>query len=201
MMSELAVFSIWLIGFGILFVFLGLLHQIPAIKRWDYSTFLCVNNRFRSQTGFFRFVWPLGTTPVGVMLILIIFIASSQVALIVGLVYLMIAILERVIKFKVRRPRPFETITGVAMNQPKTPKDPSHPSGDSMRVWFLAFIFPLAFGLSWPVFMFTILIAIILSLGRIVLGVHYPLDVVGGTGLGLLATGITLISSQLTFIN
>jgi undecaprenyl-diphosphatase len=200
MINELVTISIWLIGIGFLMIFLGLLHQIPLVNLWDKGMLSWIYTRLRKQTGFFQFIWPLGTTPVGVILILIIFLASWQIGLIVGLIYLISAFVERVIKFKVRRERPFETLSNVEMKQPKNPKDPSHPSGDSMRVWFLALIFPLAFGLSWPVLVFTSLIAISLSLGRIVLGVHYPLDVAGGTGLGLLATGITLIISQLAII-
>ena len=80
-------------------------------------------------------------------------------------------------------------------------QDPSHPSGDTLRVWLLALIFPLAFALPWPVFVLSILMAITLSLGRITLGVHYPLDVIGGIGLGFLSTGIAVISYQIIAIN
>lgn len=69
-----------------------------------------------------------------------------------------------------------------------------------MRVWFLALIFPLAFGLAWPVYGLTITTATALSIGRIVLGVHYPFDVISGKGLGLLATALVVIFYQLTVI-
>lgn len=188
--------AIWFVGIGLLLVIIGLLHQTSAFSQWDAQIFLITHTRLRRYTGFFRYIWPLGTTPVGIMLILIIFISSRPAGLIVALVYLISAIIERFIKLKVKRPRPFETLPGVAMNQPKNPSDPSHPSGDTMRVWFLALIFPLAFLLSWPIFAFTISLAITLSLGRIILGVHYPLDVIGGAGLGILSAGISIICHQ-----
>ena len=145
--------AIWVGLFGLLFVVLGLFHSTPVLSQWDAQTFLFLHTRLRSFTSIFQYLWPLGTTPVGVLLILIIFITSWQAGWITALIYLLIAILEWVIKRKVSRSRPFETLPGVVMCQPKHPSDPSHPSGDTMRVWFLALVFPLAFDLHWPVFL------------------------------------------------
>ena len=191
---------ILLIGIGLLMIITGLLHLIPAFNRWDARTFQILYTRLRPYTGFFRFIWPLGTTPVGITLILIIFIASWQAGLIAALVYLLAVIVERFIKFQVKRTRPFEALPNVEMSQPKTPRDPSHPSGDTMRVWFLALVFPLAFGLHWPVYGLTVTAAATLSIGRIVLGVHYPLDVISGTGLGLITVALAVIIYQLAVI-
>lgn len=190
-------FVLLLIGFGLLLVIVGLLHQTSSFSKWDAQTFLTLHIRLRHYTSFFRFIWPLGTTPVGIMLILIMFIAGWQAGLSAALMYLLAAIVEWAIKRKISRPRPFEMLPGVVMSQPKNPSDASHPSGDTMRVWFLALAFPLAFGLPWPVYPLTCTVALILSLGRIVLGVHYPLDVIGGAGLGSLFTGASLISYHL----
>jgi undecaprenyl-diphosphatase len=134
---------------------------------------------------------------VGITLILIMFIASWQAGLSAALMYGLAAIVEWAVKRKVNRPRPYKTLPGVALTQPKHPRDASHPSGDTMRVWLLALVFPLAFGLHWTVFALTCTMALTLSLGRIALGVHYPLDVVGGAGLGILFTGLTIISYHL----
>jgi membrane-associated phospholipid phosphatase len=83
------------------------------------------------------------------------------------------------------------------MGQLPEPYDPSHPSGDSFRVWFLAILFPIAFLLPVSTFIFSFLVAIILSLGRIALGVHYPLDVISGAGLGILTSSIVIVSFQI----
>ena len=117
------------------------------------------------------------------------------------LTYLVAASVERMIKLKFLRSRPFEVLSDVQVQQPNHPHDPSHPSGDTLRVWFLALVFPAAFGLPWPVTLLTCTFAVILSLGRIALGVHYPLDVLGGAGLGLLAAGFTVIGYQLAVIS
>jgi undecaprenyl-diphosphatase len=182
------------IGFGLLLVIIGFLHQTSAFSQRDAKAFLFLHTRLQCYAGFFRYIWPLGTVPVGIILILIMFIASWQAGLSATLMYLLAAIIEWAIKRQVKRPRPFETLSGVVMNQPKNPRDASHPSGDTMRVWFLALVFPLAFGLSWLVFALTCTTALTLSLGRIVLGVHYPLDVISGAGLGILFTGLAIIS-------
>ena len=189
-----------LVGIGILLVIGGLLHLTPIINGWDVHTFLFLHTSLRRYVSFFSFIWPLGTTPVGITLILIMFIPGWQAGLIAALIYLPTAILEWAIKRSVNRPRPYESLSGVVVSQPTTPNDPSHPSGDTMRVWFLALIFPLAFGLSWPVFALTSSAALIISLGRIVMGVHYPLDVIGGTGLGIFATGAAMLSYNIAAI-
>jgi len=193
--------AVWMIGIGLLLFITGLLHLNPTFNRWDVRSFRCLHKRLRRYSGFFRYIWPLGTTPVAIMLILIIYTASWQAGLAASLTYFLAAFLERVIKLKIRRPRPFETFTDVQMHQPHQPRDPSHPSGDSLRVWFLALIFPLSFALPWSALALTILVAATLSLGRIALGVHYPFDVISGAGLGILSAGIAVTGHQLAVIS
>ena len=116
--------------------------KLQLLAQWDAQTFLLLHTRMRRYASFFRYIWPLGTVPVGITLILIMFMAGWQAGLIAALMYLAAAIVEWAIKRKVNRPRPFETLPGVVMSQPKNPSDASHPSGDTMRVWFLALRFP-----------------------------------------------------------
>jgi len=191
----------WLLGFGAAFTVFGLCHRQPALARWDAHAFHNLHRKLEPYTGVFRYLWPLGTTPVAVILLLILYIPGWQVGFAATLGYILAALLERAIKMQFQRPRPFTALEDVQMRQPNQPHDPSHPSGDTLRVWFLAFVFPWAFTLPWPVILLTCLIAGILSLGRIALGVHYPLDVLGGAGLGMLAAGITVIGYQVTFFN
>ena len=193
--------ALFLIIIGFILVIFGLLHTTTSINHLDIRSFRLLHNRLRHYSGFYSYIWPLGTVPVTITLILVIFIASWQTGIIVSLVYLLAAILEHVVKRKVDRRRPFELIPDVIMCQPKKPSDPSHPSGDAMRAWFLALIFPFSFALSWPVYALSITIAITLSLGRICMGVHFPLDVIGGAGLGLISSGVALISYQLVIMS
>lgn len=185
--------SLGLLVTGVTMVLLGSLHQESRFHRWDTSTFAWLHQRLESHARFFAYVWPLGTTPVALALIAILSIPNKTIGLVAALVYFGIAILENRIKKKANRLRPFMVLPDIPMNQPKKPSDSSFPSGDAMRTWFIALLLPVIFKLSWLIWAITGAVALILSLGRIALGVHYPLDVITGTGLGLAGAGITLL--------
>ena len=180
---------------GVFFVSIGSLHTVRGISSLDLRIFKKIYNKLNPYVRFFRYIWPLGTTPVAIVLIAITFIPGWKVGILAAFVYIVIAIVERIIKHKINRPRPFETLNNLEIGQPFKPEDPSHPSGDAMRVWFLSIIISALFFLSWPVRVITCLVALVLSLGRIALGVHYPLDVVSGIGLGLIGAAITLLTA------
>ncbi len=182
-----------LIFVGLSLALLGFLHRHPGIEKWDARTFQFLHAHLRRSSAFFRYIWPLGTTPVAIVLIAMAFIPGPQAGWPLSLAYGVAALGERIIKMSVQRQRPFRSLAGVQMEQPARPLDPSHPSGDAMRVWFLALALPAAFGLPWPVYLITTLAAVVLSLGRVALGVHYPLDVISGAGLGLFAAGLACL--------
>ena len=191
---------LWLIGFGSILLIVGLFHRRSLLAKWDTGTFQILHNRLQPSAHFFRFVWPLGTTPVAVLLILILYIPGWKIGTIITLAYGVAALIERGLKLKMKRERPFQGLPDVRMQQPTQPRDPSHPSGDALRVWFLALVFPAAFGLLFPAYIFSLTVAFTLSLGRIALGVHFPLDIIGGAGLGILAAGISILVFQLSSI-
>jgi membrane-associated phospholipid phosphatase len=59
-----------------------------------------------------------------------------------------------------------------------------------MRAWFLVISAGFVFGIPpWGVMLLSVLAAAV-SIGRIALGVHYPLDVISGAGLGILTASI-----------
>jgi undecaprenyl-diphosphatase len=182
---------------GFLMIISGLLHINSSVARWDTQFFNVIHIRLSRFADFFQYLRPLGTTPVSILLILITYAASWEFGVIATISFIISSIIERMIKLSIQRPRPYQTLPYVKMGQIPEPHDPSHPSGDSFRVWFLAFLFPFAFSLPGPIFAFSFLAAIILSVGRIALGVHYPLDVISGTGLGILTSSIALISFQM----
>jgi membrane-associated phospholipid phosphatase len=191
--SQLA---IPLLAIGLCLTILGLAYVVPVFNRWDVRTFKSIHAALQQYSGVFRYLWPLGTTPVAVLLLAITFIPGWQTGLKLSFFYIGIAIIERIIKLSFKRERPFRQVLDIKMHQPNSPKDPSHPSGDAMRVWYLAIVIPFAFGLPWPVILAACVVAAILSLGRIAIGVHYPLDVIGGTGLGFVAAGLTVFGFQ-----
>ena len=78
------------------------------------------------------------------------------------------------------RPRPFETLDVNLLFYP--PTDPSFPSNSAS----------VLFALSWGIFIYdrkagSIMLAIstIMSFSRIYVGIHYPLDILGGAALAL----------------
>ena len=108
-----------------------------------------------------------------------------------AIVFAAAATIEWSIKRTFKRPRPFTLIPDAIMGQPREPKDTSFPSGDAMRIWFLALTIPFVFSLSEAYIVGTSIIALIVTLGRIAMGVHFPFDTLAGSGLGVLAAGIS----------
>ena len=141
----------------------------------------------------FRILWPLGTTLFALIILTLLILKDPRAGLIGLGVYSGASILEWKLKKIINRKRPFLTITHIVMNQPRKPLDASFPSGDTFRAWFLAFSVPMVFHLQWPYTILFFLAASMIMLGRIAMGVHYPLDTIGGMGIGTLASGIYLL--------
>ena len=105
------------------------------------------------------------------------------------------ALVERLTKSLLRRPRPFTRLPDIRRRQSPVPRDTSFPSGDAMRVWFVVCALevtlpeaPLLIRLAvWGA-------AILVSLGRVRLGAHYPLDVWAGAWIGI---GFAAIAARL----
>jgi membrane-associated phospholipid phosphatase len=189
-MSDFSSPGGWFIVIGCAFIFSGLLHNLPAIGRWDSRISCHLHLRLNPALPLFRILWPFGKSLASIALLLLMFCCARQSAGWATLFYLMIAFAERFIKLSLKRQRPFSQMPEVAMRQPRQPFDPSFPSGDAMRLWYLASILPAAFSLQSLFVVPFFLIALLATLGRIAFGVHFFLDVVGGTGLGLLGAGL-----------
>jgi len=189
--------AIVFISAGLLMMVIGFIYQIPIFTHWDTRLSVALNRYFQPKIKLFRYLWRVGTNPMAFILIGICFIPGWQKGLNVLIIYVFISALERIIKINLRRKRPYQTNAQIRMEQPVTPHDPSHPSGDAMRIWFLAIVFPWIFSLSWQIFIITCCTAVFVSIGRICLGVHYPLDIIGGKGLGILGAGITILLAEM----
>ena len=179
-----------LLGSGLILSLGGLLYRVASIQSQDHRLFNFLHLGLVKMVLFFRLLWPLGKTPLMVAMLGVLYFSGWSSGFWATLFFCIIACIEKSLKLMVKRPRPFSVLPGVQMSQPQKPQDPSHPSGDSMRVWYLAFVIPMAFGLPWAVLILFCCIAILVSLGRIALGVHFPLDVMGGMGLGLIGAGL-----------
>lgn len=175
---------------GLTLFALGFLHRIPAIQRYDKAAFLWLHRLLWRGFPLFRLLWPLGSTPATLFVLFVLIIYRWPLGLAVSVLYAGAALIERGIKLALSRRRPFQTLSGVHMTQPQKPHDPSFPSGDALRVWYL--VGAVAIGLHPGAAALWILIslAVLVSLGRIALGVHHPLDVLSGSGLGLFFAGL-----------
>lgn len=144
------------------------------------------------RLSWFQEIWFFGRTVFAVFALLSLTGFNWKLGLSALVVFGATAGIESLLKAIVKRQRPFQTHPEVQMAQPQQPSDPSFPSGDAMRIWFLALIFLAASGGSPAFGSFAILLAGMVSVGRMILGVHYPTDVLAGTGLGLIGAGTTI---------
>ena len=174
---------------GFFLFFVGWTHRIPAIDEWDKVIFTKLNTFLNKFSKYFVYLWHLGTTPVAIVIIAMTFLNGSKGGIIVLLTYISILIFENVIKRNIKRKRPFIVLSNIVLTQPTRPKDSSFPSGDAMRVCFFAGVVPILFNLQWFTLSILCLLALSICVGRIAFGVHYPLDVLSGMGLGIFGAG------------
>ncbi len=179
-----------LINFGAALFAMSLGHLIPGIALRDAQVFRYLHQQTRGFGPLFRLLWHLGRTPFSLLVIALMIFINLEKGISLAIIFLIIITMEWVFKRSLQRVRPFKLIPDTVMNQPREPKDPSFPSGDALRIWLLTLSFSIGLGADWPVITAGTVLATIVSLGRIGLGVHYPLDILGGSGLGILAAGI-----------
>ncbi len=179
-----------IVGVGLLLIGLG--HFNNKIALTDAHAFRVLHRYLRRFKAVFRLLWHLGRTPFTLIALALSALIDLQIGIYAAIVFFLIATIEWAIKRSLQRPRPFSIIPDATMEQPRRPQDPSFPSGDTMRVWFLALTLSIAFGFNPMIALGIYFVALLVSVGRIALGVHFPLDVVAGAGLGIFGAGITL---------
>ncbi len=179
-----------LLGAALLLLAAG--HQLPAVASFDQELCLTLHGRLSRAPWIeiFRVLWPLGRSELTLIALLALAVYDWRKGLSAALAFLIVAGVERLIKISLKRKRPYESQPGVHMLQPHRPSDPSFPSGDALRVWFLALLAAQVFQLPLPAALALAALAVLVSLGRVAMGVHYPLDTLGGAGLGLAAAGM-----------
>ena len=170
-------------AFGVLS---GLTWVFRGIGDADRRFFQVVNHaRFPSWLdSVLRGVRPLGTSWALVVLAIAIGIwRPIDGASLLG-VGLLSGGIERALKLTANRPRPFSTLPDVRLRL-TAPKDPSFPSGDASRAWYMATATAAGLTPYAPLWAAAYLLAALVSVSRVRGGVHFPLDVWAGSCLGL----------------
>jgi len=184
---------------GIVLILLGFLHFISASDESERKILVRLQTLFnrRPWLGFFQEIWFLGRTVFVFIITAMLIVFDWKMGLTANLILVIIFAFEMLVKIAIKRPRPFSADQHILMLQPKEPTDTSFPSGDTMRVWYLAVIIPIIAGGSPSLMIVSASLALFVSLGRLVMGVHYPTDVLAGAGLGILGGGATVWLWQL----
>ncbi len=184
---------------GLLFLG-GFSHLAPPVQRLDRTLFNHLHHLLRTFPGsaLFQEVWFLGKTPLALILLLLITTTQVNKGITAAIIFLIAVALERGLKLTINRPRPFHALTDTHMSQPSEPGDPSFPSGDCLRVWFAAILLIHLLPFHWSGALLILFLALVVTLGRVGMGVHYPFDTLTGSGLGILAGQITVILWQHT---
>jgi undecaprenyl-diphosphatase len=172
-------------------------HSIDRLRLLDLALCLRCNRvlRFASAQRLFRGISRLGDGVFWYATMALVLAAHAQAA--IRPVVHMIAVgvvctlLYKWLKSRTSRPRPF-AVPGAAVRRGAEPLDAfSFPSGHTLHA--VAFsIVAIAYypALAWALVPFTLLVA----MSRLVLGLHYPSDVLAGAGLGAL---IALLSFRI----
>jgi undecaprenyl-diphosphatase len=171
-------------------------NPVPG-RQWlelDERLCICFNRAARHGTvrQIFRIVSRLGN---GVFwyvlmgaLLAIHGVAAVGVVLHMAAVGFMCTLLYKCLKAKTSRPRPYQVNQAITCNA--RPLDPfSFPSGHTLHAVAFTTIASVYYPqLSWLLIPLTLLIA----LSRMVLGLHYPSDVLAGIAIGAIVAGISL---------
>lgn len=172
----------WLAGSLVLF-FITLILIIPAhFYSFEISLLRLFNELPNSLKPLFLLITEFGSIWVFFVLLggLIYYKryrTAQYISVLVTVTYAIVVVLKHLIK----RPRPFEVIHGIVQRQSETPGQ-GFPSGHTALVTVLALglmmLIPKKY--RWTVALGIILVAI----SRMYLGVHAPLDVIGGFAIG-----------------
>jgi undecaprenyl-diphosphatase len=160
---------------------------VSAILDLDARLFVLVNQVWTSA--FLDAVMPLVTDfdhwRIPVIVLLLVLLARGGTDLRLGILFAVLAVTvadqcsSAGIKGIVERPRPFDAIVGT--RKLVDAYGFAFPSSHAANTFAAGTFLALRFRRSWPV----LALPLIVSYSRIYVGVHWPLDVVAGAGLGV----------------
>jgi undecaprenyl-diphosphatase len=174
---------------------------LDRIIQGDTSLFFFFN--VKVQNGFLDFLMPILTNlnywriPLALMIIALAFFGKRRGKIAIALLIIGIAFSDQVcnslIKPLVGRIRPCNVLENVHLLVNCT-RSFSFPSSHATNMFtgalILSYVYP-----RWKIGL--VVIAALVAYSRIYVGVHYPLDVAGGTMLGIICSGIVIYMYKL----
>jgi membrane-associated phospholipid phosphatase len=175
------------LAIGVAGVLTGLGWNIPSIERIDRRLFRAINGVPLPALvdGILRAVRPAGTAWALVLTGAAVGLWRPASAITLLAIGLLCSGFERALKLSLARRRPFDVEPDVRLRLGQRPRDPSFPSGDAARAWFLAGALAFGTGLPAPLAALALALAALVSLSRVRGGVHFPSDAWAGSCLGL----------------
>ncbi|MDX3773190.1 phosphatase PAP2 family protein [Chromatiaceae bacterium AAb-1] len=164
---------------------------LKRLEQWDHYSFSRLFNRSSSAAVFKLSYWvsKSGDGPLYVLLVALLMVFGVEYATDFTILLLTAFALELplylILKNSIKRCRPADVLTSVGYAR-ITPSDRfSLPSGHTAA----AFVITTAIAVYYPVFLpFILFWACCVGLSRILLGVHFPLDIIAGALLGISCT-------------
>ena len=167
---------------------------LGRVLHWDVRLCIAMNRalRYTAVQPFFRLVSWLGNGVFwyGLILALLLLDGAQAVPVVLRMILVGIACttVYKVLKRGTLRPRPFEALLAVAPGANVLDKF-SFPSGHTLHaVSFTVVALAHYPALAWALVPFTASVAV----SRVVLGLHYPSDVLAATGIGCALASLSL---------
>lgn len=167
---------------------------ITYIESMDYSIFLDVNHDIINPL-FDNFFPLLRNLTYFFWLFLIVYFwvrKEKRLAMVMTGGIIAGAIFTYPVKYLIDRSRPYEQIESTRLLTPFE-NDPSFPSGHT-EMSFLAATIVSKFHPQYGKYLYTF--SVIVALSRIYVGVHFPLDVIGGAIIGIIIGKLMLIADS-----
>lgn len=109
---------------------------------------------------------------------------SPRTGMFLGMTVLFSVMINQVLKLVFAVPRPFEVLAGIEGKRIETAYGYAFPSGHTQTAATIFTALALLVGRRW-FWIISVVLAVLVGVSRLYLGVHWPLDVVGGLALGL----------------